>query len=217
MVRQLNAATKTLRDSMPIWGSFAQLLSGLSSKDEQGLPLLQWRPTGGNLGLTSQLNFTTWVTIPAGKALVVTLRAPQAAYYGLHLFNAWGSSLPWAHRQTSLTWGHDGRCQAQPSRDGDYRIVISAVDPGVQNWIDTMGRTDVGLVGRLQGVPESDKTQIVGADSEYKPQLQLVDVSAVSKLVRQALPRRSRNFSQRQRAQQLLERQTFQREKYYYW
>ena len=52
-------------------------------------------------------------------------------------------SIDWMNRQTSLnSWS------AKLDKDGKFRAVISANDPGVPNWLDTAGYGKGGIIGR---------------------------------------------------------------------
>jgi hypothetical protein len=65
-------------------------------------------------------------------------------YQGFHLANLWGESLDYANHQSSLN-GH----QAALDADGVFRAVVSARDPGVANWLDTVGHREGSLIYRL--------------------------------------------------------------------
>jgi hypothetical protein len=69
------------------------------------------------------------------EALVVECERPDARYwsfqlYGMHFFRALDLD-----RVTSLN-----HHQAATSSDGRMRLVVAHEDPGVPNWLDTMGR-----------------------------------------------------------------------------
>lgn len=69
------------------------------------------------------------------EALLVEARVPERCrYWSIHLMDDHGFTLDWVHRHTHLN-GH----MAQVDADGVFRGVISAQDPGVPNWLDTMG------------------------------------------------------------------------------
>jgi hypothetical protein len=69
------------------------------------------------------------------QALVIEIDlAAQPDQLGFHLSNYWGESYDYANHVTSLN-----HLQTYQSSDGVYRYVVSARDPGVQNWMDTVG------------------------------------------------------------------------------
>lgn len=85
-----------------------------------------------------------WV-LGEGEALVVTVHDPpnEFLYWGLTTSTAWMESLDYRYTTTNLN-----NRTAQRSDDGDWRLVISPVDPGVPNWIDTGGRRQGYMIVR---------------------------------------------------------------------
>jgi hypothetical protein len=85
-----------------------------------------------------------------GEALLVELEEPRARYWSLQLYSTgWFESLDFANRQTSLN-----EQQLHIDADRRARIVISATDPGVQNWLDTEGRREGIVIFRSVGADE---------------------------------------------------------------
>jgi hypothetical protein len=69
------------------------------------------------------------------EALIVEARVPEKCrYWSIHLLDAQGFALDWVNRQTGLNG-----FTATLDGDGVFRGVISAQDPGIANWLDTMG------------------------------------------------------------------------------
>lgn len=69
------------------------------------------------------------------EALLVEVSVPvEPAYLGFHLSNVWGESLDYANHVTSLNG-----FQAAIDPDGVRRYVVAHRDPGVPNWLDTVG------------------------------------------------------------------------------
>jgi hypothetical protein len=83
------------------------------------------------------------------EALVVRAWPASGNYQGIQLADLWFSSLEYANRQTSLTAD-----QAQRAADGSYYFVIAARDPGVANWLDTVGRRRGVILLRYDGMTE---------------------------------------------------------------
>lgn len=78
------------------------------------------------------------------EALIVTLdTAPSGVYWSLQLGDVWSRSLPFGERQTSLN-----NAQVKVDADGAIRVVISNRDPGIANWLDTVGRHEGTIVFR---------------------------------------------------------------------
>ena len=95
-------------------------------------------------------------------ALVVECDVPDARYWSFQLYTlAWFELVEPAGRITSLN-----HRQAGVSSDGRVRVVVSARDPGVPNWLDTGGRR-AGLLTLRWFWPRSDPTpatRVVPAD-----------------------------------------------------
>jgi hypothetical protein len=75
-----------------------------------------------------------------GEALVVDLTPPEGRYWSVTLENIWHECIDHRRRRSSLTNAHAVR-----EADGTVRVVISADDPGHDNWLDT-GRRHRGFV-----------------------------------------------------------------------
>lgn len=76
----------------------------------------------------------SWDLAP-DEALVIEGRLAQAVYAGVTLWNQFGQTEDYRHRQVSLN-----RSQMRLDPEDRFRIVIAARDPGVPNWLDTAGR-----------------------------------------------------------------------------
>ncbi|MEO3925056.1 hypothetical protein ABGB07_14490 [Micromonosporaceae bacterium B7E4] len=85
------------------------------------------------------------LVLNADQAAVVDLPRAECEYWGIRLADRWHGSLDHAHRQTSLN-GH----QAVADPDGVVRVVVSATDPGVLNWLDSAGHRDLAIAARWQ-------------------------------------------------------------------
>ncbi|HEY3698677.1 MAG TPA: DUF1214 domain-containing protein [Spongiibacteraceae bacterium] len=92
--------------------------------------------------------------------------AVEPDHISFHLANYWGESYDFANHVTSLN-----QLQSYRSSDGVYRYVVSARDPGIQNWMDTVGYESGYLTVRFtySNMPEHDqlpkvKTQVMPFD-----------------------------------------------------
>ena len=85
------------------------------------------------------------------EALIVTTWPSSADYQGIQLTDLWFSSVEYANRQSSLTAD-----QAYKSNDGAFRFVISAKDPGIENWLDTGGLHQGVILLRYDGMKEPE-------------------------------------------------------------
>jgi hypothetical protein len=89
------------------------------------------------------------------EAFVVDLSDGGAEYFTVPLSNIWGTTLELVDRTGSLN-----KAQSVANEDGTYTYVISPVDPGVANWIDSDGLREAILTLRMaefgEGGPRSD-------------------------------------------------------------
>jgi hypothetical protein len=244
MKTQIEAAIAVLETQGPFWPAFVDSIKG-------ALPVhtaTPWQPTGG-LGITTQYNMFMWFDIGDDPEAAVILRLPDtdiAAYMGLELSNFWGSSADWANRHVSLNWGNEGSCQAEQSaatfhpaqqlisanggpfcgQQDAYFIVISAADPGVQNWVETAELSEGLLAGRLQSV-SAPIQDVVGLGSCNLPIAIPVpgpnafpfptDLATRVQIVLGQLGATASPATPQDRADTIQMRQDFVREKYIFW
>jgi hypothetical protein len=111
----------------------------------------------------AQENINAWGHYELGpdEALIVEAIPADARYWSLHIGNFWWESLDYASRHTSLNYH-----QAVLDDDGAFRAVVAHRDPGVPNWLDTMGHTKGPLLFRwvVADHGPAAKTQIVPFD-----------------------------------------------------
>jgi hypothetical protein len=104
-----------------------------------------------------------WV-LGDGEALVITVHDPpnEFLYWGLTTASAWMESLDYRYTTTNLN-NHT----AERSGDGNWRLVISPIDPGVPNWIDIGGRREGYMIVRwvLADRPPHPTCELVRIDS----------------------------------------------------
>lgn len=98
---------------------------------------------------------------------MITIPVSDAPYLGFQLGSLWYISLDYINHQTSLN-----NTQAQADPDGKVRIVVSDQNPGVTNWVETLGHRRGFLQFRWQRVSR----QLTDTDG---PTVELVDVGAV--------------------------------------
>jgi hypothetical protein len=115
--------------------------------------------TGG--GLQGQFYYEGVYDLADDEALIVSAKAPpHCLYRSLILTNEIYETTDWYNNHSSL---NDAQAPLDP--DGVLRIVVSAKDPGVPNWLDTAGHP----IGIIQGrwfecnenpVPEMRKVKL---------------------------------------------------------
>jgi len=94
-----------------------------------------------------------------GTALVMEGTLPECEFVNVMLWNVHMQTLEYRFRRCSLN-------EKQMKVDGDrhYRIVISAEDPGVPNWIDTGGHRRGTIFWRFllpQSQPDTPRCRVV--------------------------------------------------------
>lgn len=90
------------------------------------------------------------------EALIYETEMPERCrYWNLQTTDALWISTDWVNRQISIN-GHQARLDA----DGRFRAVISATDPGVPNWLDTVGYARGGVVGRFYEASDAPSPRI---------------------------------------------------------
>ena len=98
-------------------------------------------------GLATQYSSAGHFDLTPEQALVITLPVSDAPYLGFQLGSLWYISLDYINHQTSLNG-----TQAQADPDGKIRIVVSDANPGVTNWVETLGHRKGFLQFRWQRV-----------------------------------------------------------------
>jgi hypothetical protein len=188
MADKLNAAAADLIQTVEIWPDF------VLHRYVQAMPANTLKPmedpstTGGVKG--------RWMTeghfdLKDDEALVLTTWPMSGTYQGVQLTDVWFSSLEYANRQTSLTGD-----QAYRTKDGAYHLVISAKNPGVQNWLDTTGLHQGVILLRFDGMTEADFPK------DKQPTLQKVKLADL----RKSLPADTPAFSPEMLGQVIAER-----------
>ncbi|BCZ25564.1 hypothetical protein MYSE111917_22230 [Mycobacterium senriense] len=92
------------------------------------------------------------------EAFVVDLNDGGAEYFTVPLSNIWGTTLDLVDRTGSLN-----KAQSVPNEDGSYTYVISPVDPGVANWIDSDGLREAILTLRMAEFGAGGPNENLGA------------------------------------------------------
>lgn len=98
---------------------------------------------------------------------MITVPVSDAPYLGFQLGSMWYISLDYINHQTSLN-----ASQAQADPDGKVRIVVAEQNPGVTNWVETLGHRRGLLQFRWQRVSR----ELTEADG---PTVELVDFDAI--------------------------------------
>ena len=95
-------------------------------------------------GLFGQFYYHGAYALNDDEALILESKVPtKCGYYSTILTNDLFETTDWVNNQSSLN-----DAQSQVDKDGVLRIVISARDPGVPNWLDTAGNSTGVVQGR---------------------------------------------------------------------
>lgn len=95
-------------------------------------------------GLATQFYYEGTYDLADDEALLVEVKAPaKCRYRSLILTNELYQTTDWINNHSSLN-----DAQAPLDADGVLRIVISARDPGIANWLDTAGNPRGVIQGR---------------------------------------------------------------------
>lgn len=104
----------------------------------------EWDVVGGFGGLFGQFYYEAVYELGEDEALILETDYPEeVAYASLLLTNEIFETTDWYNNHSSLNgtqWHRDA--------DGRLRVVVSARDPGVHNWLDTAGYSSGLIQGR---------------------------------------------------------------------
>jgi hypothetical protein len=101
------------------------------------------------------LYFGTWVELAEDEALIVEGVAPDVDYWSISLQNQWMQTYDYRYHPVTLN-NHD----IVVGDDGRYQVVISAENPGAENWLSTAGLNRGLLAIRYQLAEASDPPQV---------------------------------------------------------
>jgi len=110
-------------------------------------------------GLATQFYYEGAYDLQDDEALIIETKVPDSyRYYSLILTNEIYETTDWYNNHSSL---NDAQVTIDP--DGLLRVVVSAKDPGVANWLDTAGYPRGVVQGRWaecdsQPIPSVTKT-----------------------------------------------------------
>jgi hypothetical protein len=103
-----------------------------------------------------------------GEALLIEVKPPEALYWNFELGDFWARSMDYVNRVISI---NDHQAVLDP--DGMLRIIVSASDPGLANWLDTGGILEGTMTYRYNGAKShpNPSTRLVRLDAldQYVP------------------------------------------------
>jgi hypothetical protein len=149
---------------------------------------------GGSAGrLASQAGTYSAFKLADDEALVLTVHLGGARYFIAPVYDRWFITTDYVNHTQTLN-----NKQALANADGTYTFVISPTDPGVYNWVDTVGIHDGFLNLRWQGLPATASADAPAAA------IQLVKLADLAS----ALPAGTKYVSAAERKAQLAARAT---------
>ena len=122
------------------------------------------------------------------EAVVITIDRQSARYVGIQITNPWLFSTDYVNH--TMTLNHT---QVFPNPDNTLTYVIAKSDPGVQNWLDTVGLNEVGFMLRMELFEDEPNPETVVR------KIELVNLSDVKSALPHAMP----DFSAEQRRAQI--------------
>lgn len=145
MAARLHKAAADLRTHIRVW---PELVANRYMKRAPNTVSVPFDP-GSQGGLPGRFMASGQFDLAPDEALIIRTWPASGNYQGIQLTDLWFSSLEYGNRQTSLTGD-----QAQRSADGSFYFVLAGTDPGVPNWLDTMGRRRGVFLLRYDGIKE---------------------------------------------------------------
>jgi hypothetical protein len=121
----------------------------------------------GALGTTDNVYVMGRWQLAPGEQLVIETTPARCRYWSLQAWNHWGQSLT-GTLDPAADYPHQivSSATAVPEPDGSVRVVLAEADPGVPNWLRTLGWTDGVLILRYlypEEEPSRPDTRVEGA------------------------------------------------------
>ena len=148
--------------------------------------------TGTLGGLVTQMMCLARLKIADDEAYVLTVNPGGAKHHVIPVVNFWLCGLNFWDHTSSMN-----SRQSVPNADGTTTYVVSLKDPGVHNWVDTVGLHEPRLQMRWHALP--DKPPAGGGPSVKGELVKLADLKKV-------LPAEMKWVTAAERKQQLAER-----------
>lgn len=146
--------------------------------------------SAGRGGLVTQSATLGYYQLAEGEAWVISIDMLGARYLGVQLCDMWMLSYEYRQRASSLN-----HRQALADNDGRVRMVVSATDPGVHNWLDGSSHDLGTILVRWHGIP-------AGADFANSVVAEVVAIEDLPTY----LPAETRWLDAKERSQQQAER-----------
>lgn len=145
----LTAASRDFDGRLPIW---IKLAENQKKKGDNVLSAEAVMPMG--IGLADNRYGLGTFKLREDEAMLIELEPPESSFWSFQLGNYWWESLDYLNNLSSLTEQQSAR-----GKDGKYRLIISARDPGYRNWLDTTGHGEGMIFYRFIHARGSAKIQ----------------------------------------------------------
>ena len=177
-----------LRKLPQVVSSLAKMRMGwITQLRQQGFlhkpKLMQYSEAGLLVG---QAYYEAAYDLKDDEALLIETEVPKRCpYHSIILTTEMGGTVDWTNNHSSLNGS-----QITVDRDGILRIVVSARDPGVLNWLDTAGYSQGGIQGRWtdcssQPVPKMRKIALSKVRKFLLPETPVVTPEQRERIVRE--------------------------------
>lgn len=108
-------------------------------------------------GISTQKYIEGMFDLQPDEALIYETEVPKKCrYWNIEITDMLWGNTDYVNRQSSLN-GYS----AKLDRDGKFRAVIAASDPGVPNWLDTAGYTQGTMMGRWKECEGNPNPQVI--------------------------------------------------------
>jgi hypothetical protein len=136
-------------------------------------------------GLAGQFYYEGAYELKDDEALIVEAKVPaKCLYRSILLTNEIYETTDWTNNHSSLN-----DTQAMPDKDGVLRVVVSAKDPGVPNWLDTAGYPQGVIQGRWMNcdakpIPSIRKLALADVRKSLPPETTQVTAAERDRIIR---------------------------------
>lgn len=140
LAKKYEVAARSLVGSIQTWFAFPHFFQYKEPVNTLTVP----QSTPG--GLASQRSSIGHYELAEDEAMIVTVPAcTDCSYQGIQIGSDWYASTDYETHQTSLT-----KAQAVTDPDGKMRFVVSEQNPGIANWLETLGHRTGAMMLRWQ-------------------------------------------------------------------
>lgn len=119
---------------------------------------------GGDAGI---IYYHSHWKLDPGEALVIEVVPPECESWNFQLNNYWMESLDYRYHRICIN-----KATAKTKEDGKVKVIVSATDPGLPNWIETAGHTEGTMLWRWY--------RLKTGSSPVQPSCRVVQVSKLN-------------------------------------